>query len=186
MTGLALDYPWMTYMGELGANLRAARLATGLTQEDVAVRARISLFTYQKLEKGEFTIRDLKDQALAHFPSGHFFANAAWTVIAALAHNLLRQTQRLGLPTTTIRTARTIRRRLLTIPGRLVRSARRCRLRMPARWPWADEFLNALNSEREVPMAIDNELGMPLELGKLAPGDTTHADYWLGTSRQCE
>ncbi|KTS07100.1 MULTISPECIES: helix-turn-helix domain-containing protein [Microbacterium] len=53
MTGLALDYPWMTYMGELGANLRAARLATGLTQEDVAVRARISLFTYQKLEKGE-------------------------------------------------------------------------------------------------------------------------------------
>jgi transcriptional regulator with XRE-family HTH domain len=53
MTGLAFDYPWMTYMGELGANLRAARLATGLTQEDVAVRARISLFTYQKLEKGE-------------------------------------------------------------------------------------------------------------------------------------
>jgi len=53
MTGLAFDYPWMTYMGELGANLRTARLAAGLTQEDVAVRARISLFTYQKLEKGE-------------------------------------------------------------------------------------------------------------------------------------
>ena len=38
----------------------------------------------------ELAIRDLKDQALAHFPSGHFYANAAWTVIAALAHNLLR------------------------------------------------------------------------------------------------
>jgi hypothetical protein len=33
----------------------------------------------------ELAIRDLKDQALAHFPSGKFMANAAWTVIAALA-----------------------------------------------------------------------------------------------------
>ncbi|HUZ29229.1 MAG TPA: hypothetical protein VMU90_08320, partial [Solirubrobacteraceae bacterium] len=33
----------------------------------------------------ELAIRDLKDQALAHFPSGKFLANAAWTVIAALA-----------------------------------------------------------------------------------------------------
>jgi Transposase DDE domain group 1 len=38
----------------------------------------------------ELCIRDLKDQALAHFPSGKLLANAAWTVIAALAHNLLR------------------------------------------------------------------------------------------------
>jgi hypothetical protein len=38
----------------------------------------------------ELAIRDLKDQALAHFPSGKFLANAAWTVIAAVAHNLLR------------------------------------------------------------------------------------------------
>jgi hypothetical protein len=38
----------------------------------------------------ELAIRDLKDQALAHFPSGQFTANAAWTVIACLAHNLLR------------------------------------------------------------------------------------------------
>ena len=41
----------------------------------------------------ELAIRDLKDQALAHFPSGNYNANAAWTVIAALAHNLLRWTQ---------------------------------------------------------------------------------------------
>jgi hypothetical protein len=38
----------------------------------------------------ELTIRDLKDQALAHFPSGVFCANSAWTVIGALAHNLAR------------------------------------------------------------------------------------------------
>jgi hypothetical protein len=49
----------------------------------------------------EQVIADLKDQALAHFPSGHFYANSAWTVLAALAHNLLRWTQLLGLPDTT-------------------------------------------------------------------------------------
>ena len=42
-------------------------------------------------------IADLKDQALAHFPSGDYDANSAWTVIAALAHNLLRWTQLIGL-----------------------------------------------------------------------------------------
>ena len=50
----------------------------------------------------ELAIRDLKDQALAHFPSGKFNANAAWTVIACLAHNLLRWTSVLGLPGQTI------------------------------------------------------------------------------------
>ena len=33
----------------------------------------------------ELVIRDLKDQALAHFSSGSFNANSAWTVIACLA-----------------------------------------------------------------------------------------------------
>ena len=64
----------------------------------------------------EQVIADLKDQALAHFPSGHFNANGAWTVLAALAHNLLRWTQLLGLPDTTVRAARTLRRRLLAHP----------------------------------------------------------------------
>ena len=64
----------------------------------------------------EQVIADLKDQALAHFPSGHFNANGAWTVLAALAHNLLRWTQLLGLPDTTVRAARTLRRRLLEHP----------------------------------------------------------------------
>jgi hypothetical protein len=99
----------------------------------------------------ELAIRDLKDQALAHFPSGKFMANAAWTVIAALAHNLLRQTHLLALPGQTIRTARTLRQRLLTIPARLIRTGRITTLRMPARWPWAAEFLAALARLRALP-----------------------------------
>lgn len=99
----------------------------------------------------ELAIRDLKDQALAHFPSGNYNANAAWTVIAALAHNLLRWTQTIALPDATTRTARTLRRRLLTIPARLARSGRRTLLRMPARWPWEHDFLAALAQIRALP-----------------------------------
>jgi hypothetical protein len=101
----------------------------------------------------ELAIRDLKDQALAHFPSGQFFANAAWTVIACLAHNLLRWTAVLGLPGRTLRVARTVRRRLLAIPGRLTRSARRWTLRLPARWPWQRDFIEALTRIRALPTA---------------------------------
>jgi hypothetical protein len=99
----------------------------------------------------ELAIRDLKDQALAHFPSGKFLANAAWTVIAALAHNLMRWTTLIGLPDTVIPTARTLRRRLLSVPGRLTRNARTVTLRMPARWPWETDFLTALERLRAVP-----------------------------------
>ena len=99
----------------------------------------------------ELAIRELKDQALAHFPSGKFLANAAWTVIAALAHNLLRWTTVIGLPNTVIPTARTVRRRLLTVPGRITRTARQLTLRMPASWPWELAFLTALERLRALP-----------------------------------
>jgi hypothetical protein len=101
----------------------------------------------------ELTIRDLKDQALAHFPSGQFAANSAWTVIAAIAHNLARWTSVIGLPGQTVRAARTLRRRLLQIPGRLTRTARQWTLHLPARWPWQDDFTNALTRIRALPAA---------------------------------
>ncbi len=91
--------------------------------------------------------------AHAHFPSGHFYANAAWTVLAALAHNLLRWTQLLGLPDTTVRAARTLRRRLLQVPGRLTRHARGWTLHLPTRWPWHGDYLSALNAIRALPAA---------------------------------
>jgi hypothetical protein len=101
----------------------------------------------------ELAIRDLKDQALRHFPSGRFGANGAWTVIACLAHNLHRWTGLLGLKDPTPRTARTIRRWLLAIPGRLTRTARRWTLHLPARWPWQRHFIEALTRIRALPAA---------------------------------
>jgi hypothetical protein len=101
----------------------------------------------------EQVIADLKDQALAHFPSGHFYANGAWTVLAALTHNVLRWTELLGLPGTVVRAARTVRRRLLALPGRLTRHARGWTLHLPARWPWQDDLLAALARIRALPAA---------------------------------
>ena len=118
----------------------------------------------------EQVIADLKDQALAHFPSGHFHANGAWTVLAALAHNLLRWTQLLGLPDTTVRAARTLRRRLLSIPGRLTRHARGWTLHLPARWPWHGDYITALTRIRALPPPPD-PAGAPTDDRSDRPAD---------------
>ncbi len=69
-------------------------------------------------------------------------------MLGVLAHNLLRWTHLLGLPDTTVRSARTLRRRLLELPGRLTRHARGWTLHLPARWPWHGDYINALNRIR--------------------------------------
>ena len=99
----------------------------------------------------ELAIRDLKAGALAHFPSGDFSANSAWTQLAAIAHNLARWSQQIGLPGASPRMGETFRRRLLAIPGRLTRSARRLTLHLPARWPWRRAFVEALERIRALP-----------------------------------
>jgi hypothetical protein len=88
----------------------------------------------------ELAIRDLKEGAgLEHVPSGQFFANAAWLACAALAHNLIRWSANLGgiTPDGELTVARTIRTRLIALPGRIVNRSGRRTLRLPARWPWA-------------------------------------------------
>jgi hypothetical protein len=103
----------------------------------------------------ELAIRDLKDGAgLDHCPSGQFFANAAWLGCAVLAHNLIRWTARLGdvHGDDQLTVARTIRTRLIALPGRIVNRSGRHTLRLPAKWPWADTFLGAFDRLRALPM----------------------------------
>jgi hypothetical protein len=100
----------------------------------------------------ELCIRDLKAEGLRHHPSGRFAANAAWLVIATLAHNLLRWVAAIGLGARgELVVAKTMRRTLLSLPGRITRSARRCRLHLPAGWPWAAWFELALARLRCLP-----------------------------------
>jgi DDE family transposase len=101
----------------------------------------------------DLAIRDLKAGAgLAHLPSGQFAANSAWLLATTLAHNLIRWTATLGLGVRDQQTvAKTLRRTLLALPGRLTRSARQWRLHLPAGWPWAHSFTMALARLRCIP-----------------------------------
>jgi Transposase DDE domain group 1 len=101
----------------------------------------------------ELAIRDLKEgSGLNHAPSGRFFANAAWLLVSSLAHNLTRWIARLGLGVRGPIVVQTIRRRYLTLPGRITRSARRATLHLPARWPWREPFDRALTQLRALPL----------------------------------
>jgi hypothetical protein len=100
----------------------------------------------------ENAIRDLKyGVGLNHLPSGRFAANGAWLAVQVLAHNLARWTARIGLGERIV-TTRTLRRRFFSLAGRLTRSARRPRLHLLERWPWAIDFGVALTRFRAIPL----------------------------------
>ncbi|MBA2438522.1 MAG: IS1380 family transposase [Acidimicrobiia bacterium] len=84
----------------------------------------------------EQVIADLKDSALAHLPSGHFGANGAWLVCAAIAHNLTRAAGALASAFHARARTGTIRAQLIHTPARLARSAHRLVLHLPQHWPW--------------------------------------------------
>jgi hypothetical protein len=100
----------------------------------------------------ELVIRDLKEGPWAHMPSGRFGANAAWLALGAIAHNLARWSARLGGITERGGpiTLPTLRRRYISVPGHLARSARRTTLHLVKDWPWAEAFLAALSALRAV------------------------------------
>src|SRR4051794_2686798 len=79
---------------------------------------------------------DLKAGPLAHLPSGSFAANSAWLVLAAIAFNLTRAAGVLASASHAKATTGTIRARLIAVPVRVARSARRLRLHSPRDWPW--------------------------------------------------
>ena len=95
----------------------------------------------------EQVIADLKAGPLAHLPSGVFTANAAWLALATIAFNLLRAAGALAASrprahrdALAVATTTTLRARLITVPARLARSARRLTLHLPTRWPWEEHW----------------------------------------------
>jgi hypothetical protein len=99
----------------------------------------------------EQSIAELKSAGLAHLPSSAFIANAAWLALAVMAHNLARTVGLLAGGLLRRATTATLQRAVFTAPGRLAHSARRRRLRLPAGWPWAEQFTVALTAITAIP-----------------------------------
>src|SRR5258708_11487675 len=91
----------------------------------------------------EQVFADVTSGPLAHLPSGHFAANAAWLSIAAMAHNLVRAAGSLAsLPFAKARAA-TIRRDLITAAARTARHGRGpLAPHLPAGWHREQEWMN--------------------------------------------
>ena len=85
---------------------------------------------------------DLIDGPWAHQPSGRFSANAAWCILAAICHNLLRAAGTLtGTARYAVARGATLRTHLINIPARLARPQRRPILHLPIHWPRARAWL---------------------------------------------
>lgn len=138
---------------QLFATWQHFAFVTDLAQDALAVDA-----FHRAHASVELDIRDLKEGAgLAHCPSGNFWANGAWLLCAVLAHNLLRWTQIVGGIADPLdarpAVARTVRTRLVSMPGRLVNRSGAPILRAPTRWPWQSSFTHALDTLRALPLA---------------------------------
>ena len=64
---------------------------------------------------------------------------------------LARWAARIGL-CEQILTTETLRRRFFSLAGRLTRTARRLTLHLPQRWPWENQFMQALARLRAIPL----------------------------------
>jgi len=100
----------------------------------------------------EQVIADLKNGPLAHLPSGHFWANSAWLVCAAMAFNLTRAAGTLASTFHAKATTGTIRAQLITVPARISRSARRLTLHLPTAWPWQTAWKRLLTAANSPPL----------------------------------
>ena len=99
----------------------------------------------------EQVIADLKNGPVAHLPSGSFWANSAWLVLACIAFNLTRTAGTLASTFHSKATTGTIRAQLIIVPGRLARSARRLALHLPTGWPWQNAWTQMATAARAGP-----------------------------------
>jgi hypothetical protein len=92
----------------------------------------------------EDRIRTGKDSGLGRFPSRQFNINQAWLELALIGIDLIAWAQTLLLDGEhAIAEPKKLRYRLLHVPARLVRTARRAYLRIAHQWPWARELITA-------------------------------------------
>jgi hypothetical protein len=94
----------------------------------------------------ELIIKELKgDYPLGKIPTKHFAANEAYFHILLFSYNLINWFKRLCLPIEFQNmTLKTLRSRLLLIPGELIRTGNRPTLKLPANFLYKDAFEYAI------------------------------------------
>lgn len=103
----------------------------------------------------EDKIRTGKDTGFGRFPSRVFAINAAWLELALCAIDLIAWTQHLLLDgDLAVAEPKTLRYRLLHVPARITRSARRTRLRIAEGWPWAHRLVTAFQRLAVLPQPV--------------------------------
>lgn len=87
----------------------------------------------------EDRIRGLKDTGLRNLPFHGYAQNQIWIEVVALAADLLAWTQTMAFDQTEPARRwepKRLRFRILAVAGRIIRTGRRRRLRLPRDWPW--------------------------------------------------
>lgn len=122
-----------------------------LTDQDGTDIARLEL-RHRRRARVEDRIRAGKDTGMRNLPFGTFEHNRAWLELSLGAQDLLAQARLLCLDGE-LRAAepKRLRQRLLHVAGRIVRSGRRVRLRLPQSWPWAEALRAAFRRLRALP-----------------------------------
>ena len=92
----------------------------------------------------EQVISELKQGPLAHLPSGKFTANQAWLGFAVIAYNLAHAAARTAGMTTA--RMQTLLRKIIQVPARLAKHARKLIIHLPQAWPWQTEWMTLWNA----------------------------------------
>jgi Transposase DDE domain group 1 len=100
---------------------------------------------HRRRARCEDRIRNAKDTGLRNLPLHGYDQNQIWCQIVALACDLLAWTAMFALHSPARRwEPRRLRLRIFSCAGRIVRGARRLRLRLAARWPWTLDISTAI------------------------------------------
>ncbi len=122
-----------------------------LTDQQGADIAALEL-RHRRRARVEDEIRTGKETGMRNLPFSAFAHNEAWLELSLCAQDLLAHSQLLCLEgELRLAEPKRIRQRLLHVAGRIVRSGRRVRLRLPVGWPWAEALVAAFARLRALP-----------------------------------
>lgn len=140
-----------------GAQLSLLEEADGWRYQAFATNTRVGQLAFLEARhrahaRVEDRIKAAKDTGLGRFPSREYAINQAWLKIVAVAADLTAWLRLLALDGDLAATEpKGLRFKMLHVPARLVRSGRRRHLRLPGRWPWADQIIEAFRRIMIIP-----------------------------------